>query len=103
MNTATQSFRFPQTLSLLESKGVEPDFRVRFKELDKFHAKHPSLTLEAGLQFARRSNSAVSEALEKLAGLVDALQSGSFEDKIKDLLRGALSSNPLDRGKPEDQ
>ena len=94
MNTATQLLRFPQTLSWLESKGVEPDVRVWFKELDKLHAKHLSRTLEDGIQFARRSNSAVTEALEKLAGLVEDLQSGSFEDKIKDLLRGALSSIP---------
>ena len=103
MNIATQLLRFPQTLSWLESKGVEPDVRVWFKELDKLHAKHLSRTLEDGIQFARRSNSVVTEALEKLAGLVEDLQSGSFEDKIKDLLRGALSSNPLDGGKPEDQ
>ena len=57
MNTATQLLRFPQTLSWLESKGVEPDVRVWFKELDKLHAKHLSRTLEDGIQFARRSKS----------------------------------------------
>ena len=46
MNAATQLLRFPQTLSWLESKGVEPDVRVWFKELDKLHAKHLSRTLD---------------------------------------------------------
>jgi ATP-dependent helicase/nuclease subunit B len=103
MNAATQLLRFPQTLSWLESKGVEIDVRVWFKELDKLHAKHLSQTLEDGIQFAHRSNSAVTESLEILAGLVEDLQSGSFEDKIRNLMRGALSSNHLDQGRMEDQ
>lgn len=103
MNAAIQLLRFPLTLSWLEREGVDCNIRIWLKELDQLHAKHLSRTLTDGILFSRRSRRTVTEVLEKLSGLIEKIKTGSFEDEIRDLLSGALSTNTLDRSRGVDQ